>query len=106
MRMSSNLIIIAEQRAGVLNRASWEAIAAAQQLQGDQPITIVLPGSQVSAAATELATAIVKDVVTLEHQALEAYTADGFTAALQPLLEELSPAFVVLPHTYQTRDLA
>ena len=32
------ILVIAEQRDGTLNRASWEAIAAAQQLAGDGPV--------------------------------------------------------------------
>src|SRR4029077_11784150 len=34
------------------------------------------------------------------------YTPDGFTAALQDAIAQLSPAHVLLPHTYQTRDFA
>jgi electron transfer flavoprotein alpha subunit len=48
----------------------------------------------------------VKEVITLDNPALEPYTPDGFTAALQAAITELSPAVVVLPHTYQTRDFA
>ena len=33
------ILVIAEQRGGTLNRASWEIIAAAQQLAGDQLVT-------------------------------------------------------------------
>src|SRR5262249_38901966 len=34
------------------------------------------------------------------------YTPDGFTLALQDAIGQLSPSFVLLPHTYQTRDFA
>src|SRR5205814_6463853 len=34
------------------------------------------------------------------------YTPDGYTAALQDAIAQLSPSTVVLPHTYQTRDFA
>jgi electron transfer flavoprotein alpha subunit len=98
------ILVIAEQRDGKLNRATWETIAAAQQMGGD--ITVLVPGGSVRNAASELAAAKVKEVVSLEHQALEPYTPDGFTAALQDAIGQLSPAFVLLPHTYQTRDFA
>src|SRR5204863_4563153 len=100
------ILVIAEQRGGKLNRASWETIAAAQQLASGQPIAVVLPGSGVGSVATELAAAQVKEVVTVDHAALEPYTPDGFTAALQQVVERLTPAMVLLPHTYQTRDFA
>src|SRR4051812_13222956 len=98
------ILVIVEQREGKLNRASWETIVGAQQLGGD--ITVLVPGTQTAAVAAELAAAQVRDVVTLEHALLEPYTPDGFTAALQQAIEQLTPDVVLLPHTYQTRDFA
>jgi electron transfer flavoprotein alpha subunit len=98
------ILVIAEQRGGKLNRATWETIAAAQPL--GQPITVLVPGAGVGAVAGELAAAQVQDVVTLEDSALETYTPDGYTAALAQAIAQLSPSLVFLPHTYQTRDFA
>lgn len=98
------ILVIAEQKDGVLNRASWEAVAAAQQMGG--PITIVVPGASVNGPATELAAAECAGVIALEHTALGAYTPDGFVAALAALIGTEAPSHVVLPHTYQTRDFA
>jgi electron transfer flavoprotein alpha subunit len=102
------ILVVAEQRSGKLNRATWETIAGAQQLAGaaSLPITIAVPGTGVQGVAGELAAADVAEVVTVEHPALEPYTPDGFTAALQDLVAKLSPTYVLLPHTYQTRDFA
>jgi len=98
------ILVVAEQRGGRLNRASWETIAAAQQL-GDA-IDVVLPGADVEAAAGELAAARVRAVVGLQHAALEPYTADGYVQALAAFLEDRAAELVLLPHTYQTRDFA
>jgi electron transfer flavoprotein alpha subunit len=102
------ILIVGEQRGGKLNRATWETVAAAQQLGAGQPITIAMPGSAADAqkAAGELAVAAVTEVVTVENDAIEAYTPDGYTSALQAAIEQLNPAIVALPHTYQTRDFA
>src|SRR5580765_5654841 len=100
------ILVIAEHRAGKLNRATWEAIAAAQQLAAGQPVAIAVLGSNIGSIAAELAAAQVQEVVTLDTPALEPYTPDGFTAALQQAIDQLKPAVVVLPHTYQTRDFA
>jgi electron transfer flavoprotein alpha subunit len=103
------ILVIGEQRDGKLNRATWEAIAGAQRLaaaQSGQALTVLIPGTNVGGLASELAAAAVQDVVTLEHPALEPYTPDGYTAALQGAVAELSPSTIVLPHTYQTRDFA
>ncbi len=102
------ILVVAEQREGKLNRTTWETIAAAQQLAGitNAPITILVPGASVGGVASDLAAAQVREVVTVESAALEPYTPDGFTAALQDAIGRLSPSHVLLPHTYQTRDFA
>ena len=98
------ILVIAEQRAGVLNRASWETIAAAQTIGGE--IVVVVAGATTAGPAADLAAARIKEVVTVEHPALEPYTPDGFVSALQGAIAQLSPEYVLLPHTYQTRDFA
>ena len=98
------IIVVAEQRDGALNRASWEAVAAAQQM--GEPVKIVVPGAGVAATAGELAAADVVEVIALEHEALGAYTADGFVQALSALIAAESPSHVVFTHTDQTRDYA
>jgi len=102
------ILVVAEQRDGTLNRATWESVAGAQQLAGitAAPITILVAGTKAAGVAAELAAAQVKDVVTIEHAALEPYTPDGFTAALADAIGQLAPQHVLLPHTYQTRDFA
>ena len=112
------IFVIAEQQSGgTLNRATWETIVAAQQLAGMMPpgggdgaaapsIAVLVPGASVGRVAAELAAAQVKEVVTVEHAALEPYTPDGFTAALQDAITQLAPSHVLLPHTYRTRDFA
>ena len=100
------ILVIAEQRGGRLNRASWEVIAAAQQLAAGDPITVVLPGGDVSVAGEELSAAAVAEVVLLQHAALEPHTPDGIVQALDAFVRGAAPSLVLLPHTYQTRDFA
>jgi electron transfer flavoprotein alpha subunit len=99
-----SVLVIAEQRDGKLNRATWETIAAAQQAGG--PLRVAVVGAAVDAVAGELAAAECERVIALEHQALGEYTADGLVLALSALIEQEQPALVFLPHTYQTRDFA
>ena len=107
------ILVIAEQRDGTLNRATWETVAAAQQLAGTaqalagaMPIAIAVLGSATGGVAQELASAAVAEVLVAEHAALDPYTPDGFAAAGSALIDSVKPAFVLLPHTYQTRDFA
>ena len=103
------ILVVAEQRDGKLNRATWEAVAAGQQLAAGQAassLSILVLGSNIGAIAAELSVAEASAVLTLEAVALEAYTPDGFTAALAQAIAELKPSTVMLAHTYQTRDFA
>jgi electron transfer flavoprotein alpha subunit len=102
------ILVIAEQRDGKLNRTTWETVAAAQQLGGAlaAPVTVLVPGANAAVVGNELAAAQVQDVVTVSHAALEPYTPDGYTAVLAGAIGQLAPQYVLLPHTYQTRDFA
>jgi electron transfer flavoprotein alpha subunit len=98
------VLVVAEQRDGTLNRATWETLAAAQQTGA--PVTVAILGASVAAVAGELAAADVADIITVENAALAAYTADGYVAAVAALVGAEQPDLVFLPHTYQTRDFA
>ena len=98
------ILVVAEQREGKLNRASWETIAAAQEAGG--PISLAILGSGIDAAAREVAAADASHVLVVDDGALKEYTADGYVQALQKLIEAEKPEKVFLPHTYQTRDFA
>jgi electron transfer flavoprotein alpha subunit len=100
------ILVVAEQRDGKLNRATWEALAAAQQLAGGDSITLAVPGASVGPVAQELAAAGAGEVVVLEDPALESYTPDAYAMALGGLIDSSKPSFVALAHTYQTRDFA
>jgi electron transfer flavoprotein alpha subunit len=96
------VLVVAEQRDGTLNRASWEAIAAAQQ--AGAPVKVAILGAGVDAVAAELATAAVDEVIVVDHAALSGYTADGHVLALVALIAQEQPERLFVSHTYQTRD--
>ena len=98
------VLVISEQRDGRLNRATWEAIAAAQQ--AGSPVKVAVLGTGADAVATELAAATVEEIIVVEAAAVAEYTADGYVLALASLVEQEQPSLVFLAHTYQTRDFA
>jgi electron transfer flavoprotein alpha subunit len=100
------ILVIAEQQNNKLNRASWETIAAAQQMPGALPVKVAVMGAQAEGAAAELAGADVSEVLRVENPALDPYTADGFVEALQALVSRQAPTYVLLSNTYRTRDFA
>ncbi|MBI3951277.1 MAG: electron transfer flavoprotein subunit alpha/FixB family protein [Acidobacteria bacterium] len=106
--MSQGIIVFAEQQAGKLNRTTWEALNAGQQLAAafGGPLAVMVLGKDVSALSSEFANKQMDELLVLEHDRLEQYTPDGYTLALKPLIEERRPAFVIMSHTYQVRDFA
>ncbi len=102
------ILVIAEQREGRLSRSSWEALAAAQQLASatSQPVGVAVCGARVDDLAAELAVADVAGVWCVNHDGLASYTPETLVAAVTDLLAAVTPSYVCLPHTYQTRDFA
>jgi electron transfer flavoprotein alpha subunit len=102
------ILVIAEQRDGMLNRASWETIVAAQSLASKPRVKVAVLGNAANAGtvATELAAAEVAEIIAVTSDLLATYTADGYTNALAELIKAEQPDMVWLPHTYQTRDFA
>ncbi|MDJ0656783.1 MAG: electron transfer flavoprotein subunit alpha/FixB family protein [Xanthomonadales bacterium] len=106
--MNDTVLVIAEQRNNQLNPHSLEVIAAGQQLAAQQGLSLVaaLPGATLDAGAASLAETRLDDLLLVQHDLLEPYTADAYCAALGQLMAELNPKFVLIPHTYQARDFA
>ena len=44
-RVIAMILVVAEQQRGKLHRASWEAVASAQELAGDQPVEAIVLGA-------------------------------------------------------------
>jgi electron transfer flavoprotein alpha subunit len=106
--MADSIFVVAEQREGKLNRASFETIAGAQAISKETgwPVEVVVTGNALDAVAADLAVKNVARVYALEAPALEAYTSDAYVFALKSFLSEKQPKLVLMPHTYQVRDFA
>lgn len=102
----SSILVVMEQRAGRIARISYEALAAAGQLGSSTAMTAVVLGEQTESAAAEVATKCPGKLLRVEHPLLATYTADGYITALQQLIQNEKPAYVIFPHTYQVRDYA
>jgi electron transfer flavoprotein alpha subunit len=104
----SGVWVVLEEREGRIGRISWEAIAAGQQLgaQTGLQVNAATVGAQTEALAAEAAAKALARVVRVEHPLLAAYTADGFSLAMEQLFRAEQPDYVIFPHTYQVRDYA
>ncbi len=102
------ILVIAEQRQGKWNNASFETLVAAQQIAAATSGTIIaaVVGKSVAALAGEVASKNVTEVLLVEHELLDSYTPDGYCIALKQVVESAKPDLVLFPHTYQVRDFA
>ncbi|HKQ07398.1 MAG TPA: electron transfer flavoprotein subunit alpha/FixB family protein [Blastocatellia bacterium] len=106
--MSEGILFFIEQRDGALNRTSFEALVAAQQIAaatGDKISAVVL-GKGVGGVAAEVAGKQLEVIYTVEDDRLAEYTPDGYVGALKQVVERLDPRYVIFSHTYRVRDFA
>ncbi len=106
--MANGILVFIEHVDGKVNKASYEAVRAAQLISGatGQAVSAVIFGSGIGAAAGEVAAKKLSAVYTVENDALKSYTADGYSAAFKQVIEQLQPELVLMTHTYEVRDFA
>jgi electron transfer flavoprotein alpha subunit len=103
-----SILVVLEQQSGQWHRMSWETMAAGQQLGAalGEPVEAAVVGKGMVGLATEAAAKKLAKVWILEHDLLDSYTADGYTAVIEQLIRKTQPKLVLFPHTYQVRDFA
>jgi electron transfer flavoprotein alpha subunit len=97
-----------EQRGGAWNRMSFEALAAGQQLAAKLGIecSAAIVGNALASLTGEVSDKKLTKVYLVEHELLKQYTADGYVTALEQLVKQQEPQYVLFPHTYRVRDFA
>jgi electron transfer flavoprotein alpha subunit len=106
--MASGILVYIEHVEGKVNRASYEALRAAQLIGAarNEGVSAVLFGAGIEGLAAELATRRLQAVYQVEHEGLSSYTADGVTAAFREVIAQTAPSLIVMSHTYEARDFA
>ena len=104
----SGILVIFEEREGAISHVSWEALVAGQRLGRLQnlPVSVVTLGLQDVQPSTQMTCYPLDKLLHVEHFLLATYTSDGYSGALEQLIREEMPDYVIFPHTYQVRDYA
>jgi electron transfer flavoprotein alpha subunit len=104
----SNVLVVMQTSGTGWHRMSFEALAAGQSLaaQTGGACSAVVLGADITTLAQELSAKKLEAAWSVSDPLLASYTADGWTAALDQLIAEAKPQYVVFPHTYQVRDYA
>ncbi|WP_026690590.1 electron transfer flavoprotein subunit alpha/FixB family protein [Alteribacter aurantiacus] len=104
--MTKKVLVVGEIRDGEFRNVSFEAVAAAKEISGGGEIVGVLLGESVSSLGNELIAYGADRVVAVESDKLASYTPDGYSQALQAVVEQESPEGIVIGHTSIGRDIA
>jgi electron transfer flavoprotein alpha subunit len=105
--MSNGILVFVEHRQGAINKTSFEAVAAAQQLGAalGQEVSAVVVGAG-EGLAVEVTGFKLSRVISAEGSKLDAYTPDAYADAMEQVVRARDPQYVILPHTYLVRDFA
>ena len=96
------ILIVLEDNHGSLHRMSKEAIAGAQKIGGS--VSALAIGSNAESLATELSGTDLTEVITVNHDLVSSYNADGYAEVVKQVVETEVPKTIVAGHSYQTRD--
>jgi electron transfer flavoprotein alpha subunit len=104
----SSVLVFLESKNNEVSRISWEAYAAGSELGKvlGLPVDLTYIANPTGGSLPVIYGEDPHEIHVIDHPLLNVYTADGYTAAFRQLIEEVKPAYVVLPHTYQVRDFA
>jgi electron transfer flavoprotein alpha subunit len=105
--MSNEILVFIEHRQGAINKTSFEAVAAAQQLGAamGREVAAVVFGADASLAG-EVTGLKLSRIISAESPKLADYTPDAYTDAMEQVVRARDPQFILFPHTYLVRDYA
>jgi electron transfer flavoprotein alpha subunit len=97
--MPTPLVVIAETADHALTTATLECVEEARDVADALAtrVHVVLPGDGVQPLAATLAAHGADRVTVIEHPALAQFSADGWLAAVAPVLQAARPAFTLAP---------
>ena len=106
--MEDKIAIIAELSRGGFTRATHEVISFARELGsvGARSEIIIIPGKNIRGLAEEIARTSGIDVIGIEDESLDLYSAEPFKSAILDVLKDINPSYVCLPHSAMGFDLA
>lgn len=104
--MGNKILVISELKNNEIRNVSFEAIAAARQLNADaEIIALLLAETANEEQAKELIYYGADRVIQVHSDKLKNYTSEGYSQAILPVMEEESPDGIVMGHTAIGKDL-
>ena len=102
------ILVVAEHKNGIAAGETYETASFAKELgsfMGDEPCVLFM-GKDTSAVARSFSHETGLDCLTVNSDALNNYSLEGYTAALSIIAERFKPSFICIPNTSTGIDYA
>ncbi len=101
-----DILVVLEGANGTIHRISKEALAAAQALGKDinQNVSVLAFGKDSDNLSKEASNFNVNEVILVEYDNLNSYSADAYAETIKQVVEKESPKYVIMGYSYLVRD--
>jgi len=101
-----DILVVLEGANGAIHRISKEAVAAAQALGKDinQKVSVLAFGKDSDNLSKEASGFNVDEVILVEDENLNNYSADAYAETIKQVVEKESPKYVIMGYSYLVRD--
>ncbi len=101
-----DILVVLEGVNGTIHRISKEALVAAQALGKDinQKVSVLAFGKDSANLSKEASGFNVNEVILVEDDNLNSYSADAYAETIKQVVEKESPNFVIMGYSYLVRD--
>src|SRR5690625_1247682 len=104
--MSGKILVIGEIKEDEVRNVSFESIAAAKMMSSDAEIVGLLLGeTNLEEQSQEMIHYGADRVITVTHPHLKHYTSEGYGQAIMAVIDQESPAGIVMGHTATGKDI-
>lgn len=99
MMSAAPIVVIAETDHGELTPPTLECVEEARDVVAGRGgyVHVLLPGFQIAPLTEHLVAHGADRITLIEHEALEQFSADGWFAALEPVLRDMKPMMIIAP---------
>ena len=101
-----DILVVLEGANGAIHRISKEAVVAAQALGKDinQKVSVLAFGKDSDNLSKEASSFNVDEVILVEDENLNDYSADAYAETIKQVVEKESPKYVIMGYSYLVRD--
>ena len=100
------ILVVLENQRGNIHPFSIEAVAAGQRFASELncDLAILCMGEKVDELKNQAQAFNASKLITAKNSMIDMYSADGYSKVLSDIINELSPKYVLMGHSYMVRD--